>query len=97
MEIVSNFGYKKKSIIINYFAQTLDSVGELLQFNTSKLFTQDMKHGGTPLHWSSSREVLLELLARGCDVNAVNFEEKSALHVMVERNRSECVVAFIIK
>lgn len=71
------------------------SVAELLQFNTSKLFTQDMKHGGTPLHWSSSREVLLELIDRGCDVNAVNFEEKTALHVMVERNRLECVVALL--
>lgn len=54
-----------------------------------------MKHGGTPLHWSSSREVLLELIVRGCDVNAVNFEEKTALHVMVERNRLECVVALL--
>lgn len=54
-----------------------------------------MKHGGTPLHWSSSREVLLELVDRGCDVNAVNFEGKTALHVMVERNRLECVVALL--
>lgn len=54
-----------------------------------------MKHGGTPLHWSSSREVLLELVERGCDINAVNFEEKTALHVMVERNRLECVVALL--
>lgn len=54
-----------------------------------------MKNGGTPLHWSSSREVLLELIDRGCDVNAVNFEGKTALHVMVERNRLECVVALL--
>lgn len=54
-----------------------------------------MKNGGTPLHWSSSREVLLELVERGCDINAVNFEEKTALHVMVERNRLECVVALL--
>lgn len=54
-----------------------------------------MKHGGTPLHWSSSREVLLELIDRGCDVNSVNFEGKTALHVMVERNRLECVVALL--
>lgn len=70
-------------------------MAELLQFNTNKLFTQDMKNGGTPLHWSSSREILLELIDRGCDIDAVNFEEKSALHVMVERNRLECVVALL--
>lgn len=71
------------------------SVAALVQFNTSKLYTQDMKNGGTPLHWSSSREVLLELAECGCDINAINFEEKTALHVMVERNRLECVVALL--
>lgn len=54
-----------------------------------------MKNGGTPLHWSTSRAVLLELIMRGCDVNAVNFEEKTALHVMVEKNSMECVVSLL--
>lgn len=35
------------------------------------------------------------MVERGCDVNAVNFEEKTALHVMVERDRLECVVALL--
>lgn len=69
--------------------------GELLDFNTNKLLTQDMKNGGTPLHWCSSREILNELIDRHCDVNAINFEQKTALHVMVERNRLECVVALL--
>lgn len=47
------------------------------------------------MHWSLSREVLIELIDRGCDVNSINFEEKTALHVMVERNRLECVVALL--
>lgn len=54
-----------------------------------------MKNGGTPLHWSTSRAVLVELIVRGCDVNAVNFEEKTALHVMVEKNSLECVVSLL--
>lgn len=54
-----------------------------------------MKNGGTPLHWSTSREVLLELILRGCNVNAVNFDEKSALHIMVEKNSIECAVALL--
>lgn len=54
-----------------------------------------MKNGGTPLHWTTSREVLLELILRGCNVNAVNFEEKSALHIMVEKNSIECAVALL--
>lgn len=71
------------------------SVADFLQFNTKKLFTQDMKYGGTPLHWSSSREVLLELIQRGCDINAINFQGRTALHVMVARNRLECCVALL--
>lgn len=47
------------------------------------------------MHWSTSRAVLLELITRGCDVNAVNFEEKTALHVMVEKNQLECVVSLL--
>lgn len=49
----------------------------------NKLYNQYMKYGGTPLHWCSSRETLNALIAQGCDVNAVNFEGKTALHVMV--------------
>lgn len=53
--------------------------------NLTKLYNQYMKYGGTPLHWCSSRETLNALIAQGCDVNAVNFEGKTALHVMVRR------------
>lgn len=54
-----------------------------------------MKNGGTPLHWCTSREVLLELILRGCNVNAVNFDEKTALHIMVEKNNIECAVSLL--
>lgn len=65
------------------------------QLDTRKLATSEMKNGGTPLHWSTSREVLLELIVRGCDVNATNFDEKSALHIMVEKNSIECAVSLL--
>lgn len=71
------------------------SVADFLLTNQDKLFTLDMKHGGTPLHWCSSREVLEALIERGCDINAVNFDGRTALHVMVSRNRLECVVSLL--
>lgn len=71
------------------------SVADFLQTNQNKLVTQDMKFGGTPLHWSSSREVLDALVARSCEVNALNFEQQTALHVMVARNRLDCVVSLL--
>ncbi|XP_017091053.2 85/88 kDa calcium-independent phospholipase A2 isoform X1 [Drosophila bipectinata] len=71
------------------------SVASFLKTNVSKLYTQDMKYGGTPLHWCSSRETLHALIMEGCDVNATNFEGRTALHVMVARNRFECVVTLL--
>ena len=48
------------------------------------LFLQDIKSGGTPLHWSGSREVIDLLIQNDCDMNAVNFEGRTALHIMVD-------------
>jgi len=42
-----------------------------------------MKFGGTPLHWSSSREVIDSLISNNCDMNALNFDNRTALHIMV--------------
>nr|XP_016934783.1 85/88 kDa calcium-independent phospholipase A2 isoform X1 [Drosophila suzukii] len=71
------------------------TVTTFLRTNVSKLYTQDMKYGGTPLHWCSSRETLHALIMEGCDVNLTNFEGRTALHVMVARNRFECVVTLL--
>lgn len=51
-----------------------------------------MKNGGTPLHWACSREVIEALVSMHCDINSLNFDHRTALHVMVLRNRLECVV-----
>uniref|UniRef100_A0A2H8TSS2 Calcium-independent phospholipase A2 n=1 Tax=Melanaphis sacchari TaxID=742174 RepID=A0A2H8TSS2_9HEMI len=54
-----------------------------------------MKFGGTPLHWSSSREVIDSLIANNCDINALNFDKRTALHIMVLRNRFDCVMGLL--
>lgn len=54
-----------------------------------------MKNGGTPLHWASSREVLESLIQRGCYINSLDFNGRTALHVMVSKNRLECVVSLL--
>ncbi|KAL0822332.1 hypothetical protein ABMA28_004431 [Loxostege sticticalis] len=70
-------------------------VGDLLQDNQPKLYQQDMKHGGTPLHWATSREVIEPLVDKNCDINALNFDGRTALHIMVLRGRLDCVVALL--
>lgn len=70
-------------------------VGDLLQDNQLKLYQQDMKHGGNPLHWAISREVIEALADKNCDINAINFDGRTALHIMVLRGRLECAVALL--
>lgn len=62
-------------------------VGNYVQNNPNTFYSKDMKNGGTPLHWASSRQVIEALIDVNCHINALNFENKTALHVMVERNR----------
>ncbi|XP_053606881.1 85/88 kDa calcium-independent phospholipase A2 isoform X2 [Plodia interpunctella] len=70
-------------------------VGDLLKDKQPKLHQQDMKHGGTPLHWAISREVIEALVDKNCDINALNFDDRTALHIMVLRGRLECAVALL--
>ncbi|XP_048487667.1 85/88 kDa calcium-independent phospholipase A2 [Plutella xylostella] len=70
-------------------------VGEVMQDNQPKFYQQDMKHGGTPLHWAISREVIEALVSKNCDINVKNFDGRTALHIMVLRGRLECAVALM--
>lgn len=70
-------------------------VGDYIQSHPNSLNKEDMKMGGTPLHWACSRPVIEALVNMNCHINAFNFDRKTALHVMVIRNRFECVVALL--
>lgn len=70
-------------------------VGKFIVDNPNTLHQQDMKFGGTPLHWAKSRAVVETLLDMNCHIDMVNFEKKTALHVMVDRNRMGCAVALL--
>lgn len=70
-------------------------VGDFLQSHPNSLHKEDMKQGGTPLHWACSRPVIEALVDMNCHIDALNFDKKTALHVMVARNRLECVVALL--
>lgn len=70
-------------------------VGDYLQDHPNTLYQQDMKFGGTPLHWSCSRPVIEALLEKNCNIDALNFDNRTALHIMVLRNRLECMVTLL--
>ncbi|CAH2245451.1 jg8709 [Pararge aegeria aegeria] len=83
------------TIPADLFPELSSIVGDVLQDNRPKLFQQDMKRGGTPLHWAISREVIEALVDKQCDINAVNFDDRTALHIMVLRGRLECAIALL--
>lgn len=64
--------------------------------NKSNVFhLDDIKNGGTPLHWALSREVVNVLIEKNCNVDALNFDGRTALHIMVLRKRLDCIVALL--
>ncbi|XP_046827551.1 85/88 kDa calcium-independent phospholipase A2 [Vespa crabro] len=70
-------------------------VGDFLHNKPNVLYSEDMRFGGTPLHWSHSRPVVNALIEHHVDIDAVNFQGRTALHVMVIRKRLDCVVALL--
>lgn len=70
-------------------------VGDYLHSKSNVLHSDDMKFGGTPLHWSLSREVTNALIENNCDIDALNFDGRTALHIMAMRKRLPCVVALL--
>lgn len=70
-------------------------VGDFLHSKPNVLHTEDMKFGGTPLHWACSREVINALIETKCDIDVPNFDGRTALHIMVMRKRLQCVVALL--
>ena len=58
---------------------------------------KDGKHGGSPLHWASSKEVVNFLLEFGADVNAFSETTETPLHIFVRKNRLECVLAILAR
>lgn len=40
-------------------------------------------------------KVLESMIEHGCDLNARNFQDNTALHIMVARNRLNCVILLL--
>ncbi|KAJ8679243.1 hypothetical protein QAD02_015030 [Eretmocerus hayati] len=76
-------------------ATTPGYIGDFLHNRPNSLKSDDMKYGGTPLHWCCSRDVVNVLIEKKCDIDALNFEGRTALHVMVIRKRLDCVAALL--
>lgn len=70
-------------------------INDCVESISNDLFKGDMKSGGTPLHWASSKGCIETLIDRNCYINMGNYQKRTALHIMVLRRRLDCAVALL--
>lgn len=63
--------------------------------DSSGSVAENIENVGTPLHWACSKEIIEILVRNGCQINALNSHDRSALHVMVSKNLLPCVVSLL--
>ena len=61
------------------------------------LQAKDGKHGASPLHWASSKQIVNFLLEHGADVAAFSETTETPLHVFARKNRLECALALLAR
>ncbi|XP_052068311.1 85/88 kDa calcium-independent phospholipase A2-like [Mytilus californianus] len=64
--------------------------------HVGQLFAKDHKYGGTPAHWVRKREVAERLLKLGCDVNIASDTGHTPLHVMLKKDRRDCIMELLV-
>ncbi|KAF2368937.1 Patatin-like phospholipase domain [Trinorchestia longiramus] len=68
---------------------------QILELHPNMLHVQDMKLGGTPLHWAKSKRMINALVELKCHLDAKNFDGRTALHLMTAHDRLGCVIALL--
>ncbi|KAK8393764.1 hypothetical protein O3P69_006823 [Scylla paramamosain] len=59
--------------------------------------SKDLHKGGNLLHWVKTRELCDLCLDIGCDPNLLNSLHQTPLHVLVLRNRMQCIVTLLCR
>jgi ankyrin repeat protein len=70
----------------------VERVETLIKANPGLVSSKDYKYGRTPLHWAAlygNRDVVKLLLARGANVNAVDNDRMTPLHLVAKNDRKE--------
>ncbi|XP_074647168.1 85/88 kDa calcium-independent phospholipase A2-like [Tubulanus polymorphus] len=68
---------------------------KLIRWCRAVLQLQDSKYGGTALHWAKTAEAVHMLFDKKIDLEVRNKTGETALHIMVRRNRLQCVMALL--
>lgn len=74
---------------------SIDCLKLICEIDKESTDLRDKKYGGTPLHWSKSKEATELLIEAGADVEAGNSEGETPLHIMTRRKRLDCLVSML--
>ncbi|CAG5098763.1 Oidioi.mRNA.OKI2018_I69.XSR.g15954.t1.cds [Oikopleura dioica] len=69
---------------------------KVLSYDDDEINACDEKYGGTPLHWSRTKEDIRLLTKKGALVNAVSADKSTPLHVMIKKQRTEAAYELVL-
>ena len=72
-----------------------DTVMEVIGNFPNSLCSEEIKFGGTPLHWATDKPFIEALIKVGCCMEERNSVGDTALHVMVRHTRLECQLSLL--
>ncbi|XP_068205058.1 85/88 kDa calcium-independent phospholipase A2-like isoform X2 [Palaemon carinicauda] len=62
-----------------------------------EISSKDLHKGGNLLHWVKTRELTDLCLDAGCNPDLINNKQQTPLHVMVIRNRFQCIMTLLCR
>ncbi|XP_075177935.1 85/88 kDa calcium-independent phospholipase A2 isoform X4 [Anomaloglossus baeobatrachus] len=67
----------------------------ILDVSANQVHVEDPKYQAIPLHWAKTAEMAVLMLERGSKVNAVSRTAETPLHIMVKKDRFDCVMVLL--
>ncbi|XP_056379915.1 85/88 kDa calcium-independent phospholipase A2 isoform X2 [Hyla sarda] len=67
----------------------------ILDVSANQVNVEDPKYQATPLHWAKTAEMATLMLDRGSKVNSLSRTAETPLHIMVKKDRFDCVMVLL--
>ncbi|XP_077133553.1 85/88 kDa calcium-independent phospholipase A2 isoform X2 [Ranitomeya variabilis] len=67
----------------------------ILDVAAAQVHVEDPKYHAIPLHWAKTAEMAVLMLERGSKVNALSRTAETPLHIMVKKDRFDCVMVLL--
>ncbi|XP_045114942.1 85/88 kDa calcium-independent phospholipase A2-like isoform X2 [Portunus trituberculatus] len=95
IQIGANINHREEMVDPSTNPSYWEKVEKLCQ--SKDVSSKDLHKGGSLLHWVKTRELCDLCLDIGCDPNLLNSLHQTPLHVLVLRNRMQCIVTLLCR